>query len=95
MGEMIRKPDTNPIVVAILNVILLNGGIGYFIMGQKKKAIISIIITWVGSACFGIGLIFPWIAAYDAYLLGQKLQNGEAIGENENGLPFLNAVFKD
>ena len=24
-----------------------------------------------------------------------KLAKGEAIGENENGLPFLNAVFKD
>jgi ABC-type phosphate transport system permease subunit len=44
---------------------------------------------------FGIGFILPWIAAYDAYLLGQKLQRGEAIGQNENGLEFLNAIFKD
>ena len=45
--------------------------------------------------CFGIGMIIPLITAYDAYLLGQKLQSGQSIGENENGLEFLNAIFKD
>lgn len=93
MGELIQKPDTNPIVVALLNLFLL-GGVGYLIMGQQKKAIISIAATLIGS-CFGIGVIVPWITAYDAYLLGQKLQNGESIGMNQNGLDFLNAIFKD
>ena len=93
MGEMIQKPDTNPIVVAILNLWLL-GGVGYMMMGQKKKGIMSIVATLLLS-CFGIGFIIPFITAYDAYLLGQKLQSGQAIGENENGLDFLNAVFKD
>lgn len=93
MGEMIQKPDTNPIVVAILNLWLL-GGVGYFMMGQKKKGIMSIVATLLLS-CFGIGFLIPFITAYDAYLLGQKLQSGQAIGENENGLDFLNAVFKD
>lgn len=93
MGEMIQKPDTNPIIVAIANWIGF-GGVGYILMGQKKKGIMSIVITFVG-ACFGIGMIVPWITAYDAYLLGQKLQSGQAIGENENGLGFLNAIFKD
>jgi len=40
----------------------------------------------------GIGMLVPWIAAYDAYLLGQKLQRGESIGVNENGLSFLNSI---
>lgn len=93
MGEMIQKPDTNPIVVAILNLWLL-GGVGYIMMGQKKKGIMSIVATLLLS-CFGIGFIIPFITAYDAYLLAQKLQSGQAIGENENGLDFLNAVFKD
>ncbi len=93
MGEMIQKPDTNPIVVAILNLWLL-GGVGYLMMGQKKKGIISIVATLVLS-CVGIGFIIPFLTAYDAYLLGQKLQSGQAIGENENGLEFLNAIFKD
>ena len=93
MGELIQKPDTNPVVVAILNLFLL-GGVGYFMMGQQKKGIITLVATLVLSM-FGIGMIIPLITAYDAYLLGQKLQNGEAIGENENGLEFLNAIFKD
>ena len=93
MGEMIQKPDTNPIIVACLNWFLL-GGVGYFMMGQKKKGIIATVATVI-LACFGIGFIIPVITAYDAYLLGQKLQRGEAIGENENGLSFLNAIFKD
>jgi hypothetical protein len=93
MGEMIQKPDTNPVIVAVLNLMLLGGG-GYFMMGQQKKAMMSIGATLILS-CTGIGMIIPWLTAYDAYLLGQKLQNGEAIGQNENGLPFLNSVFKD
>lgn len=93
MGEMIQKPDTNPIIVALLNCFLL-GGVGYYMMGQKKKGIIATVATFLGVCC-GIGFFIPWITAYDAYLLGQKLERGEAIGENENGLPFLNAIFKD
>jgi len=93
MSEMIHKPDTNPIIVAVLNLWIL-GGAGYFMMGQQKKAIISIVATVVLAAC-GIGMIIPLITAYDAYLLGQKLQAGEKIGQNQNGLPFLDAIFKD
>jgi len=93
MGELIQKPDTNPVIVAALN-FLLFGGVGYLLMGQQKKGIITI-VAFLITSCFGIGFIIPFISAYDAYLLGQKLQNGEAIGENENGLEFINAVFSD
>ena len=91
MGE-ISKPDTNPIIPAVLNLFLF-GGVGYLMMGQQKKGIISIVATLL-LYCVGIGFIIPWITAYDAYLLGQKLQSGQSIGENENGLEFLNAIFK-
>jgi len=94
MGEMISKPDTNPIVVALANLVCCGIPVGYFMMGQSKKGIMTLIGTLVLSM-FGIGFIIPWIAAYDAYLLGQKLQSGESIGMNENGLDFLNAIFKD
>ena len=99
MGAMITKPDANPILFAVLNLFLF-GGAGYFIMGQKKKAY----ITWgiyLGVAIISCGflaivsVVFAWITTYDAYLLGQKLQSGQAIGENENGLDFLNSIFKD
>ncbi len=102
MGEMITKPDANPVVLAVLNLFLF-GAVGYFLMGQQKKAIISAVITvvtYVLATCtMGIGsiLIPVWICitAYDAYLLGQKLAAGESIGMNENGLSFLDAIFKD
>lgn len=92
MGE-ISKPDTNPIVPALLNFLVL-GGVGYLMMGQQKKGIIAIVVTMVLWIC-GLGFIPQAIFAYDAYLLGQKLQSGQSIGENENGLDFLNSIFKD
>jgi len=92
MGEMITKPDANPILLAILNLFLF-GGVGYLLMGQKKKGIIAIVI-FVVTSCVGLSPIAAIIFAYDAYLLGQKLQQGESIGEAENGLGFLNAIFK-
>lgn len=96
MGQMITKTDANPILNGFANIIFLNGAIGYFLMGQKKKAIIAIIICWVVGPFFcGIGPLCAFIFAYDAYLLSQKLQAGQSIGENENGLEFLNMIFKD
>ena len=96
MGEMITKPDANPIVFAICN-LFLGGCVGYFLMEQKSKAItglvVSLVLAVVGVCTFGFGYLFytAWciVAAYDAYLLGQKLQNGESIGEKENALDFL------
>jgi tellurite resistance protein TehA-like permease len=92
MGEMIHKPDANPVIFAAANWIGL-GGLGYLLMGQTSKAITSFIITLVGGFClFGLGYFFVFVTAYDAYLLGQKLQNGESIGEKENALDFLNML---
>lgn len=93
MGEMITKPDANPIVFAVCNLFGF-GGLGYFLMGQKSKAIACVVGWWVCAMCtFGMGSpisgIIGLIAAYDGYLLGQKLQNGESIGEKENALEFL------
>ena len=91
MGEMITKPDANPIVLAVLNVLICGFPIGYFMMGQSTKAIAGFVYTLILSM-FGIGMILPWIFAYDAYLLGQKLAAGESIGDKENGLGFLNSL---
>lgn len=91
MGQ-ITKPDVNPIVPALLNA-LTGGFVGYWMLGQQKKAIISLIAT-VLTSWMCVGIAVPVIAAYDAYLLGEKLKTGQAIGENESALQFLNAVFK-
>ena len=91
-GEMITKPDANPILLAVLDIFICYLPIGHFMIGQTKKAIIFYVATMVLSMVAGIGLLVPFIAAYDAYLLGQKLARGESIGVNENGLAFLNSV---
>ncbi len=96
MGQMIRKPDANPIIIAVCNCFVF-GALGYFLLGQQKKAIIAAVISFVTSfvTCGTLFWVPICIFAYDGYLLADKLSKGEAIGENENGLPFLNAVFKD
>jgi hypothetical protein len=93
MGEMITKPDANPILFAALNFLLL-GCVGYFLMGQKGKAIASLVYLLVISVitCGGLAIVWQIITAVDAYQLGQKLQAGESIGEKENGLGFLNSL---
>lgn len=92
MGEMITKPDANPIVLAILN--LFWGVPGYFMMGQQKKAIAAFVYTMVAFVvtCGTIGWAATLLWAYDAYLLGQKLASGESIADNENGLDFLSKL---
>ena len=96
MGEMIQKPDANPIVIAAGNFFLF-GAVGYFLMGQEKKAMIAAAVTIIGSMCsFGLlGAIAALTFTYDGYLLAQKLQSGQSIGKNENAIEFLNNIFKD
>lgn len=96
MGQMIKKPDTNPLVSLLLNV-LICAGVGYLYMGQQRKGIIALVIYFVGGllSCGVLLLIWPIVTGYDAYLLSQRLQGGQQIGENENALPFLNNIFKD
>ena len=94
MGEMITKPDTNPIMVALLNCIFL---LGYFTMGQKKKWMIGLAVVFGTTilSCGTLGWIPALIFIYDGYLVAQKLANNQSVGMNENGLPFLDAIFKD
>jgi len=91
MGEMITKPDANPVLLAVLNLIPVP--IGYLMIGQTKKAVIAVVLTWVLGFCtFGFGYLLVFVWAYDAYLLGQKLAAGNAIADNENGLDLLNNI---
>jgi len=90
----ITRPQTNPVVFALLNLLL--GGLGYLWVGQIKKGILAILICTVGGcASMGLGYLFAVVTAYDAYLLGLKLQSGQPIGQNENALEFLDGLFKD
>jgi hypothetical protein len=91
MGE-ITKPDANPIVLAVANLLICGIPIGYFMIGQTKKGIAALVYTWVLSLFGGLGMILIWVWAYDVYLLGQKLAAGETITDTTNGLDFLNML---
>lgn len=92
MGELITRPDANPVVPAILNALLLGAG-GYYVMGQKRKAFVSLLVTFA-STCVMLTPIWIAITAYDAWLLGKKLANGESIGLLENGFEPLDLLFR-
>jgi TM2 domain-containing membrane protein YozV len=73
-------PPKNPIIAAILSLLL--GGIGQLYLGQQKKGIILIvawIVTWI-IPCVG-PIIISILGAIDAYMLADKLQKGETIGD--------------
>jgi TM2 domain-containing membrane protein YozV len=72
-------PPKNAILAAILS-LLLFGGVGQIYLGQTKKGVILIVATLILS-CVGIGLIIPILGAIDAYMMADKLQKGETIGD--------------
>ncbi len=72
-------PPKNPIIAAVLSFILL-GGVGQIYLGQTKKGIIIVVVTLILS-CIGIGLITWIVGVIDAYIMADKLQKGETIGD--------------
>jgi len=74
-------PPKDPILVMVLN-LLVAGGVGYIIMGQKTKGIVAIVVWVVGWAACGIpsGLV-SILGAIDGYLQAQQLQQGHPVGE--------------
>lgn len=75
------NPPKDPIIAAVLSVLLL-GGVGQMYLGQTKKGIILIVATVV-LACVGVGFLVPFVGAYDAYVIGNKLKNGQPVGDME------------
>ena len=94
MGEMIQKPDTNAVLIAVGQWFL--PPLGYLLMGQTKKALLAALIVYVGGF-FTCGLLAAanFVFIYDAYLMAQKLERGESIGMNENAVDFLDSIFTD
>lgn len=75
------NPPKDPIIAAVLSVLLL-GGVGQMYLGQTKKGVILIVATIVLS-CVGIGFLIPFVGAYDAYVIGNKLKMGKTVGDME------------
>lgn len=92
--ELITRPDANPLLMGLANLFGM-GGLGYWWMGQRQKAFVTWGVVIVGGFCtFGMLWIVVFITAYDAYLLGQRLAQGEALRETDNGVPLLDLIFK-
>lgn len=75
------QPPKDPILVLVLNLLLL-GGVGYIIMGQKTKGIVAIVVWVCGLATCGIvsGLV-AIAGGIDGYLQAQHLQQGHPVGQ--------------
>jgi hypothetical protein len=75
-------PPKDPILVLVLN-LLVAGGVGYIIIGQKMKGIIAI-VAWcilLFVTC-GIGSgILSIVTAIDGYFQAEALKAGSPVGE--------------
>jgi hypothetical protein len=82
-GDLIypSQPPKDPILVLVLNLLLL-GGVGYIIMGQKTKGIVAI-VAWIVLTVVtcGIGSVIAIATAIDGYMQAQQLQQGHPIGQ--------------
>lgn len=78
------SPPKDPIIAAVLSLLLL-GGVGQLYLGQQKKGII-IIVASILAWCISVGTlgwIIQLVGAYDAYVIGNKLKNGQPVGDME------------
>ncbi len=83
-GDLIQPttPPKDPILVLVLN-LLVAGGVGYIIMGQKTKGIVAIVawIVLLFVTCGAGSAIVAIITGIDGYLQAQQLQQGKPVGQ--------------
>lgn len=83
-GDLIypATPPKDPILVLILNLLVL-GGVGYIILGQKMKGIVAIVTCLIVAipTCGAASLLIAVVAAVDGYLQAQQLQQGHPIAQ--------------
>ena len=84
-GDIIypTQPPKDPILVCVLNLLVL-GGLGYIIMGQKTKGIVAIVawfILLVPPSCGSLSAVVAIVAAIDGYYQAMNLQQGKPVGQ--------------
>lgn len=75
-------PPKDPILILVLNLIVA-GGLGYILIGQKVKGIVAIAayIVLLFVTC-GVGSgVLAIVTAIDGYLQSQLQQQGKSLGE--------------
>jgi hypothetical protein len=83
-GDLIYppQPPKDPVIIMVLN-LLIAGCVGYFVMGQKMKGIIALILYIVCApfTCFVGSLVVAVFAAIDGWMQAQQLQAGFPIAQ--------------
>ena len=82
-GELVypQQPPKDPVLILVLN-LLLFGGVGYFIIGQKLKGISAIVLWALGLFTCGIGsAIVAIVGAIDGWMQAQQLQAGHPVAQ--------------
>jgi hypothetical protein len=76
-----QQPPKDPVLILVLNLVLF-GGVGYFIIGQKMKGIVGIVVWVAGLATCGIvSGIVAIVAAIDGWMQAQQLQQGHPVAQ--------------
>ena len=76
------QPPKDPVLVCVLNLLVL-GGVGYIIMGQKMKGIVAI-VAWLIlliPTCGTLSGVVAVAAAVDGYLQAEQLKQGKTLGQ--------------
>jgi hypothetical protein len=83
-GELVypQQPPKDPILILVLN-LLVAGCLGYFMIGQKMKGIVSLIAVLVLAipTCGAGSLLVSVAAAIDGYMQAQQLQAGHPVAQ--------------
>src|ERR1043166_6035534 len=83
-GDLVypQQPPKDPVLILVLN-LLLFGCVGYFLIGQKMKGIVALIVFLIG-APFTCGVVSRLVAVgacIDGYLQAQQLQAGHPVAQ--------------
>jgi hypothetical protein len=76
------NPPKDPVLILVLN-LLVFGGVGYIVMGQKTKGIVAIVVALIiaiptcGTGALAVGVF----GAVDGYLQAMQLKAGFPLGQ--------------
>lgn len=89
----VHKPDANPIVAALLTLVLFLGH--FLINGQQRKWLFNILAYVIGLAlCCIPGFVVIVFSVMEAYQTAERLQRGETIGINEYTNPTFFKIMR-
>ncbi|HEX3583802.1 MAG TPA: hypothetical protein VH087_18700 [Thermoanaerobaculia bacterium] len=82
-GDLVypQQPPKDPIIILVLN-LLVAGCVGYFMIGQKTKGIVALVVWILGLASCGIvSGIVGILAGIDGYFQAEQLKAGFPVGQ--------------